>query len=87
MTLTFHQWPWIKVMIKVMVLPWVQCEHSDLDYLIMTLNEGHDTSLGPGQQSSEILFKFIKRIKSYCPDYLFDYVVTIMCIVTLTLDQ
>jgi hypothetical protein len=28
MTLTFHQWPWIKVMIKVMALPWVLCNTS-----------------------------------------------------------
>jgi hypothetical protein len=28
MTLNFHQLPWIKVMIKVMALPWVQCNNS-----------------------------------------------------------
>jgi hypothetical protein len=28
MTLTFHQWPWIKVMIKVMAPLWVQCNNS-----------------------------------------------------------
>jgi hypothetical protein len=37
------------------------------------LKQGHDTSLVPGQQSCEILFKFIKRVKSYEPDKLFAY--------------
>jgi hypothetical protein len=32
-------------------------EHSDLDLSPITLNQGHNTSLGPGQQSCEILFK------------------------------
>jgi hypothetical protein len=35
-------------------------EHSDLDLWTITLDQGHDTSLSPGQQSCEILFKFIK---------------------------
>jgi hypothetical protein len=107
-TLTFDQWPWI----KVMTLPWVQCkilwniipihafseklwpgqclnhyEHSDLDLWPITLNQGHGTFLGPGQQSCEKLFKFLTRVKSYGPDKLFAYVLTTMCIVTLTFDQ
>jgi hypothetical protein len=32
---------------------------------IVTLDQGHDTSLGPGQQPCEILFKFINRVRSY----------------------
>ena len=62
-------------------------EHSDLDLWTITLEQGHYTFLSPGQQSCEILFKFIKRIKSYGPDKLFAYVLTIMCIMTLTFDQ
>jgi hypothetical protein len=46
-------------------------EHSDLDLWPITLNQGHDTFLRPGQQSCELLFKFIKRFKSYGPDKLF----------------
>jgi hypothetical protein len=42
---------------------------------IVTLNQGDDTSLGPGQQSCEILFKFMKRIRSYGSDKLFAYIV------------
>jgi hypothetical protein len=61
--------------------------HSDLDLWQITLNQGHDTFLGPGQQFCEILFKSIKRVKSYDPDKLFACVLTIMCIVTLTFDQ
>jgi hypothetical protein len=57
-------------------------KHSDLDLQPITLNQGHDTSLGPGQQSCEVLFKFIKRVRSYGLDKLFAYVLTIMCIVT-----
>jgi hypothetical protein len=85
-TMTFDQWPWI----KVVTLPYVQCnnfvkyysnlcfqwklmartmfkpyEHSDLDLSLITLDQGHDTTLCPGQQSCEILFKFMKRIRSY----------------------
>jgi hypothetical protein len=103
-TLTFDQWPWI----KVMILPWVQCNNSVKYYSNLcfqwklmartmfkpswawwplTLDQGHDTSLGPGQQLSEILFKFINRGRSYGPDKLFAYILTIMCIVTLTVDQ
>jgi hypothetical protein len=109
-TLTFDQWPWI----KVMTLPWVQCnnsvkyysnpcfseklwprqclkhyEHSDLDPI--TLNQGHDTSLGRGQQSCEILFKFIKRVRSYGSDKLFakfnHYVYSDLDLWPITLNQ
>jgi hypothetical protein len=62
-------------------------EHSDLDLWTITLNQGHDTFLGPRQQSCKILFKFIKQVRSYGPDKLFAFVLTIMCIVTLTFDQ
>jgi hypothetical protein len=65
---------------------WNHYEHSDLDLWLITLEQGHDISLCPGQQSCEILFKFIKRVRSYGPDKLFAYVLTIMCIVTLTSD-
>jgi hypothetical protein len=44
--------------------------HSDLDLLPKTLDQGHDTSLGPGQQSCEILFKSTKKIRSYGLDKL-----------------
>jgi hypothetical protein len=106
-TLTFDQWPWIKVghflgssvTILWNIIPihsfsenlWPrQClnhyEHSDLDLWQITLGQSHDTSLGPGQQACEILFKFIKRVRSYGPDKLFAKVLTIMSIVTLTFD-
>jgi hypothetical protein len=66
-------------------------EHSDFDLWLITLDQGHDTSLGPGQQSCEILFKFIKRVRSCGPDKLFAYVLTIMCsdhdLWPVTLDQ
>jgi hypothetical protein len=52
-------------------------EHRDLDLWPITLNQGHDTFLGPRQQSCEILFKFIKRVRNYCPDKLFAYILTI----------
>jgi hypothetical protein len=54
-------------------------EHSDLDLWLITLDQGHDTSC-------EILFKFIKRVRSYGQDKLFAYVLTVMCRVTLTFD-
>jgi hypothetical protein len=44
--------------------------YSDLDLWPITLNQGHDTSLGSGQQSCEILFKSTKRIRSYGSDKL-----------------
>ena len=56
-----------------------------LTFDFITLDQGHDTSLGPGQQSCEILFKFIKRVRSYGSDKLFANVLT-MCKVTLTFD-
>jgi hypothetical protein len=42
--------------------------YSDLNLRPITLDQGHDTSLGPGQQSCEILFKSTKRIRSYDSD-------------------
>jgi hypothetical protein len=103
-TLTFDQWPWI----KVVTLPWLQsnnsvkyysihafsknlwprqclnhCEHSDLDFWPITLNQEHDTSLGLGQQSCEILFKFIKRVGNYSPVKLFAYVLTIQSLLSV----
>jgi hypothetical protein len=44
--------------------------HSDLDLWPITLDQSHDTSLGPGQQLCEILFKSTKRIRSYGLDKL-----------------
>jgi hypothetical protein len=107
MTLTFYQWPWIKVVtfgssVRILwnIIPihafsenlWLgqnlnHYEHSDLDLWLITLNQGHDTSLRPRQQSFEILFKFIKRVRSYGADKLFACVFTITCIMTLTFYQ
>jgi hypothetical protein len=42
--------------------------YSDFDLWPITLDQGHDTFLGPGQQSCEILFKPTKRIRSYGSD-------------------
>jgi hypothetical protein len=42
--------------------------YSDLDLWHITLDQGHDIPLGPGQQSCEILFKSTKRIRSYDSD-------------------
>ena len=103
-TLTFDQWPWV----KVVTLPLVRCNNSVkfysnpcfqwkleaqtvfnplwADLWTITLDQGHDTSLGPGQQFCAIFFKFIKRVRSYGQDKLFAYVLTILCIVTLTFD-
>jgi hypothetical protein len=39
--------------------------YSNFDLWPITLDQGHDTSLGPGQQSCQILFKSTKRIRSY----------------------
>jgi hypothetical protein len=58
-------------------------EYSDLDLWPITLDQGHDTSWSPEQQSCKILFKFIKKVRRYGRDKLFAYVLTIMCIVTL----
>jgi hypothetical protein len=44
--------------------------YSDLDLWPIKLDQGHDTSPGPGQQSCEILFKSTKRIRSYGLDKL-----------------
>jgi hypothetical protein len=44
--------------------------YSDVDLWPITLDQGHDTSLGPGQQLCEILFKSTKRIRSYGSDKL-----------------
>jgi hypothetical protein len=66
-------------------------EHSDLDLRTITLNQGHDISFGPGQQSCEILFKFIKRVRNYGPDKLFaclnHYVYNDLDLWPVTLDQ
>ena len=62
--------------------------YSDLDLWPITLNQGHDTSLGQGQQSCEILFKFIKRIRSYGPDKLFaNFLCSDLHLWAITLDQ
>jgi hypothetical protein len=45
-------------------------EHWDIDLRPITLNQGHDTSLGPGQQSCEILFKSTMQIRNYSSDKL-----------------
>ena len=58
------------------------CVHFDLDLGDMTLSQGHDTSLGHGQQLCEILSRFNMTLRSYSPDMDFGY----LCTVTLTLD-
>jgi hypothetical protein len=44
--------------------------YCDLDLSPITLNQGHDTSLCPGQQSCDILLKSTERIRSYGSDKL-----------------
>jgi hypothetical protein len=44
--------------------------YGDLDLWPIILDQGHDTSLGPGQQSCEILLKSTERIRSYGLDKL-----------------
>jgi hypothetical protein len=46
------------------------CVYSDLDLWSITLDQGYGTSLGPGQQWCEILFKSTNRIRSYGSDKL-----------------
>ena len=46
---------------------WI-CLLSDLDLGDMTWVQGHDTSLGHGQQLCEILSRSDKGIRSYYPD-------------------
>jgi hypothetical protein len=77
------QWPWhllrssvtivwniitIHSFNKILIANYV---YSDFDLWLITLGQCHDTFLGPGQQSCEILFKFIKRVKNHGPDKLF----------------
>ena len=59
---------------------WV-CVHCDLDTGDVTLGQGHDTPLGPGQQLFEILSRSNLAVRSYGPDMDLGYV----CTVTLTL--
>jgi hypothetical protein len=54
-------------------------EHSDLDHLTITMNQGHDIFLDPGQQSCEVLFKSIKRVSCYGPDKLYAYLKHYVC--------
>ena len=58
---------------------WV-CVHCDHDLGDMTLGQGHDTSLGHGQQLCEILSRSNMAVRSYGPVTDFWY----MCTVTLT---
>ena len=53
--------------------------HCDLDLGEMTLGQGHDTSLGHGQQLCEILSRSNLAVRSYGPCTDFGYV----CNVTL----
>ena len=48
----------------------------------MTLGQGHDTTLGHGQQLCEILSRSNLAVRSYGPDKDLQY----MCTVTLTLE-
>jgi hypothetical protein len=63
------------------------CVYIDLDRWPVTLDQRHGTSLGPVQQFCQILFQFINSVKSYGSDKVFAFVLTIMCMVTLTFDQ
>ena len=56
--------------------------HCDLDLRDMTLGQGHDTTLGHGQQLCEILTIFTLAVRSYGPSTDFRY----MCTVNLTLE-
>ena len=56
--------------------------HCDLDLGDMTLDQGHDTPLGHGQQVCEILSRSNLAVRSYGPERDFQY----MCTVTLTLE-
>jgi hypothetical protein len=66
-------------------------EPGDIDLWPITLNQGQATSVGPGQQSCEILLKFLKRVVSYGPDKLFaclnHYVYCDLDLWPVTLDQ
>ena len=44
------------------------CLHCDLDLGDMTLGQGHDTTLGHGQQLCEIISRSDKGVRSYGPD-------------------
>ena len=58
------------------------CVHCDLDLVGMTLGQVHDTPLGNGQKSREILARSNLAVRSYGPDTDFGYV----CTMTLTLE-
>jgi hypothetical protein len=46
-------------------------DQSDLDLWLITFNQGHYTFFRPGQQSCEILVKFIRRVRNYGLESLF----------------
>ena len=56
--------------------------HCDLDLGGMTLGQGHDTTMGHGQQLCEVLFRSNLAVRRYGPSTDFGYV----CTVTLTLE-
>ena len=58
------------------------CVQYDSDLGDMTLSQGHDRSLGHGQQMSEVSFKSKLPVKSYDANTEFRYV----CTVTLNLE-
>ena len=58
------------------------CLHIDLDLGDMTLDQGHVTLLGHGQQMCEILSRSNMAVRSYGPDTEYGYV----CTVTLALE-
>ena len=58
------------------------CVHCDLYLGDMTLGQGHDISLGHGQQLCEILSRSNLAVRSYGQDTDFGYV----CTVTFTLE-
>ena len=51
---------------------------SDLHLGDMTLDKGHDTLFGHGQQLCEMLFISNKVVRSYCPDTDFGYIYNVI---------
>ena len=56
--------------------------HCDLDLGGITLGQGHDTTLGHGQQLCEILSISSITVRSYGPDTDLEY----LCTVIMTLE-
>ena len=61
--------------------------HCDLDLGDMTLGQGHDTPLSPGQQLCEIISRSNLAVRSYGPDTDYGYVCTLTLTSDMTLGQ